>query len=115
MISGFYDLSEFAANPKSLQANQLVNVMMSETEGTEKALRERSILYSVQGIKTSVLIMNGEKDDRTDPDQAIRLAKEIVSRGGEARAIVYPDYGHQIPIDVREREIDLFIEKVLGN
>ena len=57
--------------------------------------------------------MNGEKDDRTDPTQARRLAEVITSHGGNARAIIYPDYGHQIPVEVRDREVDPFIEGVL--
>lgn len=114
LVSGLYDLPEFAAKQKSVGARQIINVMMSETDGTEAALRARSVLDSVRNIKTPVLIMNGEKDDRTDSAQALRLAKEIVSLGGEARAIIYPDYGHQIPVDVRDKEIDIFIDRVLG-
>ncbi len=30
------------------------------------------------------------------------------------RAVIYPDYGHQIPVEVRNRDIDPFIEGVLG-
>ena len=34
--------------------------------------------------------------------------------GGKARAIIYPDYGHQIPIEIRDKEIDPFIDGLLG-
>lgn len=114
LVSGLYDLPEFIENQNSVEAKQIINVMMSETEGTEGALRARSVLNSVRNIKTPVLIMNGEKDNRTDAAQALRLAKEIVSLGGEAKAIIYPDYGHQIPVEVRDKQIDIFIDRVLG-
>lgn len=114
LISGLYDLPEFAANPKTAQAKQIVNAMVDETRGASDALRTRSVLYAAQNIKASTLILNGAKDDRTDPAQARRLAEEITSHGGEARAIIYPDYGHQIPVEVRDKEIDPFIDRVLG-
>ena len=57
---------------------------------------------------------SGEKDDLTDPNQACQLADAIVSHGGKAHAIIYPDYGHRIPVSVRNREIDPFIEELIG-
>ena len=58
--------------------------------------------------------MNGALDDRTDPAQAQRLAAEISSHGGRVRVVIYPKYGHQIPFGVRDKEIDLFIDTILG-
>jgi dipeptidyl aminopeptidase/acylaminoacyl peptidase len=58
--------------------------------------------------------MNGALDDRTDPAQAQRLAAEISSHGAHARVVIYPNYGHQIPFGVRDKEIDLFIDTLLG-
>ena len=48
------------------------------------------------------------------PDQARRVAEVINAHGGHARAIVYPEYGHQIPVDVRSKDVDPFVERVLG-
>ena len=53
-------------------------------------------------------------DDRTDPEQAQRLAEMINAHGRHARAIVYPEYGHQIPVEARSKDIDPFIERVLN-
>ncbi len=61
-----------------------------------------------------VLILNGAQDDRTDPEQARALADLVTRGGGKARAIIYPDAGHQIPIDVRNKDVDPFIDEVLG-
>ena len=114
LISGLYDLPQFAANSKSAQAKQIVDAMVDETGGGSDALRARSILYSAQNIKAATLILNGAKDDRTDPSQARRLAEAINSHGGKARVVIYPDNGHQIPVEVRDKEIDPFIDGVLG-
>ena len=113
LISGVYDLPQFLANPKSNQARLIAQSIVEETGGGLEALRARSALQSVQNIKAAALIMNGAKDDRTDPEQARRLATEINSRGGKARVIVYPEYGHNIPVGVRDSIIDSFIDDVL--
>jgi dipeptidyl aminopeptidase/acylaminoacyl peptidase len=88
--------------------------MKAETSGTADALKARSLLYYAQDVKAETLILNGAKDDRTDYDQARRLAEIINAHGGHARAIVYPEYGHQIPVEVRSKDVDPFIERVLG-
>lgn len=114
LISGVYDLPQFAADSRSTRAQQIVQAMRSETGGTREALQARSVLYSAQNIKASTLILNGAQDDRTDPAQARRLAQEITARGGMAQAIIYPEFAHQIPVEVRDKEIDPFLKGVLG-
>jgi len=114
LISGLYDLPAYASHAKSAMAVSIVDSMKSETGGTAAALRSRSLLYYAQDIKGETLILNGAKDDRTDPDQARRVAEIINTHGGHARAIVYPEYGHQIPVDVRSKDVDPFVERVLG-
>jgi dipeptidyl aminopeptidase/acylaminoacyl peptidase len=88
--------------------------MKTETGGTAEGLKARSLLYYAQNIKAETLILNGAKDDRTDPEQAHRLAEIINAHGGHARVIVYPEYGHQIPVEVRDKDVDPFIAGVLG-
>jgi dipeptidyl aminopeptidase/acylaminoacyl peptidase len=114
LISGLYDLPAYANHAKSEMAVSIVDSMKAETGGTAEALKARSLLYYAQDIKAETLILNGGKDDRTDPDQARRLGEIINAHGGHARAIVYPEYGHQIPIEVRNKDVDPFIERVLG-
>jgi len=114
LISGVYDLPQFVADSKSVQAKLIANSIMQETGGGSDALRARSVLNFAPDIRAATLIINGALDDRTDPSQARRLAEEITSHGGKARAIIYPDYGHMIPVEVRNKEIDPFIEGVLG-
>jgi dipeptidyl aminopeptidase/acylaminoacyl peptidase len=114
LISGVYDLPRFVADPKSSpMKTSVVNAMRQETGGKDDALRARSVLYSARNIKASALILNGAKDERTDPGQARQLAEEITRHGGNARAIIYPDHGHQIPVEVRDKDIDPFIDRIL--
>ncbi len=110
LISGLYDLPQFTVNPNYAQIEK---ALVAETGGSTEAMRDRSVLYFAQNIKAAALILNGAKDDRTDPAQAQRLAGEINSHGGKARAIIYPNFGHHIPIEVRDKEIDPFIDRVL--
>jgi dipeptidyl aminopeptidase/acylaminoacyl peptidase len=110
LISGLFDLPQFSANPNYAQISKAV---VAETGGSTEAMRARSVLFFAQDIKASALILNGAKDNRTDPTQAQRLANEINSRGGEARAIIYPNLGHHIPNEVRDKEVDSFIDRVL--
>jgi dipeptidyl aminopeptidase/acylaminoacyl peptidase len=112
LISGVYDLQEYASHAKSAMAASVIDSLKEETGGSDNALRERSLLNYAQDVKASVLILNGAKDDRTDPDQARRLAEAINAHGGPARAIVYPDYGHQIPVEIRSKDVDPFIDQV---
>ena len=73
----------------------------------------RLALMFAQDIKAETLILNGARDDRSEPEQARLLADRINSHDSLARVHIYPEYGHEIPVDVREREIDGFIEAVL--
>jgi dipeptidyl aminopeptidase/acylaminoacyl peptidase len=114
LISGAYDLQEYVHRAKSEMAISIVDSMKQETGGSADALRTRSLLNHAQDVKAATLILNGAKDDRTDPDQARRLAEAINAHGGHARVIIYPDYGHQIPVDVRSKDVDPFIDQVLN-
>lgn len=113
LISGVYDLPEYARHPKSAMAASMIDDIKAETGGSDGALKQRSLLYYAQDVKAAALILNGAKDDRTDPSQAGRLAEAINAHGGYARAIVYPEYGHQIPVEVRSKDVDPFIDQVL--
>ena len=113
LISGLFDLAGFIANPKSMPAKLIAQAIAEDTGGGSDALRARSITHSADRIKASALILNGAKDDRTDPEQARQLAAKINAHGGKARVIVYPEYGHQIPIQARDEVIGAFIESLL--
>lgn len=113
LISGLYDLPSFFAAPKSAGAAQVKSALVRQTGGGSEALRSRSALFSGRRIKASTLILNGAKDDRTDPDQARRLAGEIGAGGEQAQVRIYPEFGHEIPVKARQAETDAFIDTAL--
>jgi dipeptidyl aminopeptidase/acylaminoacyl peptidase len=116
LISGVYDLPAYVADLQaSAEKSMVVKTLMAETGGTPDALNARSVLRVAASIKASSLILNGARDDRTDPGQARSLAEQITKAGGTARAIIYPGFGHKIPVEVRNKDIDPFIDSVLGN
>jgi dipeptidyl aminopeptidase/acylaminoacyl peptidase len=114
LISGAYD---FTTTPDSSTAAGRLNVarrdqvrtdIATETDGTAAALQARSPLSVVSRIRTPALILNGAQDDRTDPEQARKLAEGIRRNGVFARAVIYPEFGHAIPYATREREVEPF-------
>ncbi len=79
---------------------------MAEIGGTPDALNSRSGMRYAGQIKAASLILNGAKEERTDPEQARSLADEIARAGGKARAIIYPEFGYQISVKKRNKDID---------
>ena len=116
LISGAYDFatpldSSTAAGRLNIARRDVVRSdIAAETDGTVAALEVRSALSQVSHIRTAALILGGERDDRTDPDQARRLAEGIRKNGVFARAVIYPDLGHAIPYGMREREVEPFFD-----
>jgi dipeptidyl aminopeptidase/acylaminoacyl peptidase len=114
LISGVYDLPAYVADAATSPEKSLIaKSMLAESGGTPDALKERSVLHVADKIQAAALILNGAKDTRTDPNQAQRLADQITKRGGQAKAIIYPDLGHKIPIELRNKHIDPFIDQLL--
>lgn len=114
LISGAYDLAEYAADAQASRAQRrVVRALRAETGGTAGALDARSVLRVAGRIRAATLVLSGAQDDRTSPEQARRLAERITQAGGTARAVVYPDYGHRIPVEVRDRDVDPFVDRVL--
>jgi len=119
LISGAYDFvtpldsSTVAGRLNIARRGMVRSDIAKETDGTAGALRERSALSLVSRIRTPALILNGEQDDRTDPDQARMLAEGIRRNGVFARAVIYPQFGHAIPYEMREREVEPFFQTYL--
>jgi dipeptidyl aminopeptidase/acylaminoacyl peptidase len=115
LISGVYDLPAYVADEDaSRDKASVIRAIKAETGGTREALEVRSVLRFAGSIRASALILNGARDDRTDPGQARRLAAAISQSGRHARAIIYPEFGHKIPVEERRKDMDPFIAEVLG-
>lgn len=113
MISGECDLNDELVHPRSALARNIAREA-AERLGGDTALVTRSLIHDGARIRVPVLILAGAKDDRTNPDHAKALADSIVAHGGNARFVEYPDYGHQIPPNVRAAEVDAFVARLLG-
>jgi dipeptidyl aminopeptidase/acylaminoacyl peptidase len=114
LISGLYDLPAFFAHAQSAAALSVKASAVQLTGGSDAALHSRSALFVASNIKADTLILNGAKDDRTDAKQAVRFAAAITAHGGRARAHIFPEFGHAIPFQAREAEIEKFIEATIG-
>ncbi|MCA9152935.1 MAG: prolyl oligopeptidase family serine peptidase, partial [Planctomycetales bacterium] len=114
LISGVYDLPAYVADKTPSVGKQfVVKTIQEETGGSAAALHARSVVTFADRIKAKTLILNGAQDDRTDPRQARRLAEAITRAGGDAEVIVYQDFGHRIPVQRRNQDVDPFIDAVL--
>jgi len=87
--------------------------MYNEIGNDTEDMKKRSLLNYTKLITASLLIINGEKDDRTDPNQARKLNIAINQEAGKSELIIYPEYGHQIPVEIRNKVIDPFIDKII--
>ena len=114
LISGLYDLNEYAGKPNpSLTQKSIIQSMYNEIGNDTEGMKKRSLLNYTKLITASLLIINGEKDDRTDPNQARKLNIAINQEAGKSELIIYPEYGHQIPVEIRNKVIDPFIDKII--
>jgi dipeptidyl aminopeptidase/acylaminoacyl peptidase len=115
LISGVYDLRAYVKDPQASPGKQsVIQDLIAETGGTDEALGLRSILPVADGITARALVMNGAKDDLTDPAQARSFVEAVTRNGGTARVIIYPEFGHKIPVEARIQDVDAFIDGVLG-
>lgn len=119
LVSGFYDfkamlprLRETAkSNP---EVSELVHNLLTEGGGETAALEQRSALPLAAQIRVPTLILNGERDNRTDPSQARALGEKIAAHGTFSQVIVYPNYDHRIPFPVEHAAVDPFFAKYLS-
>jgi dipeptidyl aminopeptidase/acylaminoacyl peptidase len=114
LISGAYDLPSLFANQGRSGVADVLAEFNRQTGGGGQALRERSALFQAGKIKARTLILNGARDDRTDPAQAEQLKNAILAGGGHAENVIYPEFGHAIPAQTRQPRIDGFLAQFLG-
>ncbi len=87
--------------------------MIEETGNSEDSLNSRSVINFAKNIKAKTLILKGENDEKTVPQQARELADEINKHGGNAYFVIFKNSGHNIPVDERNKIIDQFISKTI--
>lgn len=79
--------------------------------------RTRSPLYRAAQVRVPVLLMAGEKDLATPPEQAVMFHRAVLEHGGHSELVLYPEEGHGVHdpsalIDKFARIFD-FLERVL--
>ena len=119
LVSGTYDLGELYARISTGTGTNAILAaiaanMRAETGASDEAWTARSPLAHAAAIRTPTLLLNGGLDDRTDPDSARRLAEILRANGVPAKVVVFPDLGHKIPLEIRDREIVPFLAQHLG-
>ena len=81
------------------------------------AYRTRSPLYRAAQVRIPVLLMAGEKDLATPPEQAVMFHRAVLEHGGRSELVLYPEEGHGVNnpnalVDKFARIFD-FLERVL--
>ena len=66
------------------------------TDPTSTAGRKGSALWRMQDVKTPVLILHGEKDERVPVSQAVAFARWCRRYGVACEMVTYPREPHQI-------------------
>lgn len=114
LVSGAYDLVAYSGDSGAGPAHQaVVDALRRESGGTKAELEARSVLPRAARIRAATLVLHGSRDDRTSAAQAQAFGEAIARAGGQVRVIVYPAYGHQIPVAERAAVVDPFIDSVL--
>ncbi len=116
LVSGSYDLAKSHAEWKSSvdpDARAIAQAYELEAGLSALGFRERSVLDDPQ-IRAPLLAFNGGKDPFTNPVQTEELVRKLKLKGVDARAVIYPQTGHHVPVDARDLEIEPFLRHVLG-
>jgi dipeptidyl aminopeptidase/acylaminoacyl peptidase len=122
LVSGFYDLGDSYAhwradreNPESLAlATEMEREsVISDAGPLEITVRERSVL-PMPLIESPVLALAGARDPIAQPIQTEDLVRKLQKHGVTAKAIIYPEAGHRVPAEARQREIEPFLKRVFG-
>jgi dipeptidyl aminopeptidase/acylaminoacyl peptidase len=116
LISGVYDLPTYVSKSKTVPGRKaIVDAITAEAGESSDALNARSVLPVADRIQATTLILAGERDNRADPDQARELTEKMTRSGKDVRLVVYPEHGHKIPADVRNKDVDPFLGQILGS
>lgn len=126
LISGSYDLKKLhqkllkdgEQNPMLLGIAKNIEAESVMTTGqitalTKDSFKLRSAISHAKKIKTPLLILNGETDDRTSADLAVDFGRAVERNGTPVTIIVYPEYGHAIPVEERRKATIPFLHKYL--
>ena len=95
MASGIYD---FKMAFEEISLKGIRNLMIAETGATEKAFKTRSSILEMEKLKIPVLILHGEKDEKTPVKQAYLLRDRLAELKKDFEIKIYPELGHELNI-----------------
>lgn len=95
LASGIYD---FKAAFEEIKLKGIRNLMIEETGATEQAFRERSAILEMENLKIPVLVLHGEKDEKTLVTQAYRLRDRLTELNKDFEIKIYPEHGHKLDV-----------------
>lgn len=88
--------------------------MLHEVWPSRRVLRERSVIANLPTkLDCNVLIMHGERDQRTPLKQAIKLADELRARGAHVSTEYFPGGSHDI-VKQAKRPAEDFLRDTIG-
>ena len=114
-ISGLYD-TLLAAESSTVWHDYLVAYFGAEPEDAPDMWSQASPSWWVGGGEPPFLLVHGQADQRSDPNQAEDLARTLEGAGVEVRLLLLADVDHEtILVDPQAWEtIDLFIATILA-
>ena len=113
LVSGFYDIED-AMTQFELRGQQTYLKKIKDEIGVDSwRFYQRSVLYHSDKIKVPTLMLNGADDERSVSYHATELAHLLNAINTEARSVIFPNIGHEIPDPLKEAEIIPFLKKQL--
>jgi dipeptidyl aminopeptidase/acylaminoacyl peptidase len=95
LASGVYDFKK-AFDEISLKG--IRDRMIKETDLSEAAFRSRSSILEMEKLKIPVLILHGEKDEKTPVNQAYLMRDKLTTLKKDFEIKIYPEAGHELEI-----------------
>jgi len=119
LVAGFYDFEKSYQNlieeaRTNAHARGMVENIQAESGATSEDIRARSAILSANQIRTPTLIINGERDFRVAVPDIVEFESLIKANDVPVKAVIFSDYGHFVPLEERNKEINPFLEKYLG-
>ncbi|WP_454021143.1 alpha/beta hydrolase family protein [Azospirillum sp. Marseille-Q6669] len=110
LAAGSYDL----VDESTFLIKGIHTAFVEESGGTERAGIERSALYHAEKIKTTTLILHGDKDDRVSVRTAVDLHEKLCQCGCSSKLVIFPNTDHYLPRWQEGAEIASFLMEALG-
>lgn len=96
--SGFYDLISFQTDTPNYLEGIRKSIVVEGGTNLE-ALIERSLIYHIDEINASTLILQGEFDDRRQLPAAQIIHEELIKRNINSRLVMFRNELHELPKD----------------